>query len=167
MDDARTHVISVIVDNEFGVLARVVGLFSARGYNIDSLTVAEVDSEQGRSRITLVTTGTPMTVEQIKRQIDRVVPVHRVLDLTLEGPYVARDLVLVKVRSRGEKRVEALRIADIFRARVVDSTDRSFVFELTGSSGKLDAFIGLMQPLGLVEVARTGAAALSRGASPA
>ncbi len=166
MDDARTHVLSVIVDNEFGVLARVVGLFSARGYNIDSLTVAEVDNEQNRSRITLATTGTPMTIEQIKSQIGRIVPVHKVIDLTIEGAYVARDLLLIKVRSRGEKRVEALRIADIFRARVVDSTGQSFIFELTGTSGKLDAFIDLMRPLGLVEVARTGAAALSRGSRP-
>ena len=162
-ETSSTHVLSVLVDNEFGVLARVVGLFSARGYNIESLTVAEVDRERGMSRITVVTTGTPMTVEQIRSQIGRIVPVHKVVDLTLEGPYVARDLLLVKVQGRGEKRVEALRIADIFRARVVDSTNRSFIFELTGSAGKLDAFIDLMRPLGLAEVARTGAVALARG----
>ena len=162
-ETSSTHVLSVLVDNEFGVLARVVGLFSARGYNIESLTVAEVDRERGMSRITVVTTGTPMTVEQIRSQIGRIVPVHKVADLTLEGPYVARDLLLVKVQGRGEKRVEALRIADIFRARVVDSTNRSFIFELTGSAGKLDAFIDLMRPLGLAEVARTGAVALARG----
>ena len=163
---SRKATIAVLVDNEPGVLARVVGLFSARGYNIESLTVAEVDRAQGWSRITIVTTGTPMTVEQIRSQIDRIVPVHKVVDLTLEGPYVARDLLLVKVHGRGEKRVEALRIADIFRARVVDSTNRSFIFELTGSAGKLDAFIDLMRPLGLAEVARTGAVALARGDRP-
>ncbi len=160
---SSTHVLSVLVDNEFGVLARVVGLFSARGYNIESLTVAEVDREKSVSRITIVTTGTPMTVEQIRSQIGRIVPVHKVVDLTLEGPYVSRDLLLVKVQGRGERRVEALRIADIFRARAVDSTNRSFMFELTGSSGKLDAFIELMRPLGLTEVARTGVVALARG----
>ncbi len=160
---AATHVLSVLVDNEFGVLARVVGLFSARGYNIESLTVAEVDREKGLSRITVVTTGTRMTVEQIRSQIGRIVPVHKVVDLTLEGAFVDRDLLLVKVQGRGDKRVEALRIADIFRARVVDSTNRSFIFELTGSAGKLDAFIDLMRPLGLIEVARTGAVALARG----
>ncbi len=164
MDAAtETHVLSVLVDNEFGVLARVVGLFSARGYNIESLTVAEVDRDRNVSRITVVTTGTPMTVEQIRSQIGRIVPVHEVVDLTLEGPFVARDLLLVKVQGRGEKRVEALRIADIFRARVVDSTIRSFIFELTGSAGKLDAFLDLMRPLGLAEAARTGAVALARG----
>ncbi len=164
MDAASaTHVLSVLVDNEFGVLARVVGLFSARGYNIESLTVAEVDRDRNVSRITIVTTGTPMTVEQIRSQIGRIVPVHSVADLTIEGPFVARDLLLVKVQGRGEKRVEALRIADIFRARVVDSTSRSFIFELTGSAGKLDAFMDLMRPLGLAEVARTGAVALARG----
>lgn len=158
-----THTISVIVDNEAGVLARVIGLFSGRGYNIESLTVAAVDQVNERSRITVVTSGTRMVIEQIKAQLDRLVPVHKVADLTIDGPLVSRDLALVKVTGEGEKRVEALRLADAFRARVVDSTRTSFVFELTGSRSKLDAFVDLMSELGLVEVARTGAVALSRG----
>lgn len=158
------HTIACIVDNEFGVLARVVGLFSGRGYNIESLTVAEVDPDARLSRITLITSGTPMVIEQIKAQLGRLVPVHTVADLTLAGPHVSRELVLVKVRGRGDSRVESLRIADVFRARVVDSTIGSFVFELTGASDKIDAFIALMRPLGLIEVSRTGAAAIGRGA---
>jgi acetolactate synthase-1/3 small subunit len=162
-ESIETHTIACIVDNEFGVLARVVGLFSGRGYNIESLTVAEVDPERNLSRITLVTSGTPMVIEQIKAQLDRLVPVHGVIDLTEQGPHVSRELALVKVRGTGDKRVESLRIADVFRARVVDSTIESFVFELTGATDKIEAFIGLMRPLGLVEVARTGAAAIGRG----
>jgi acetolactate synthase-1/3 small subunit len=160
----QRHTISVLVDNEAGVLARVIGLFSGRGYNIESLTVAEVDTQAHFSRITVVTSGTPMIIEQIKNQLRRLVPVHRVTDLTLDGPSLERELVLVKVRGSGEKRVESLRIADIFRARVVDSTIESFVFEMTGSTEKLNAFINLMQPLGLVEVSRTGVVAIARGA---
>jgi len=160
------HTISVLVDNESGVLARVIGLFSGRGYNIESLTVAEVDPAERLSRITVVTSGTPMIIEQIKAQLDRLVPVHRVRDLTIDGPSLERELALVKVRATGEKRVESLRIADIFRARVVDATIESFVFEMTGSPDKLNAFIGLMRPLGLVDVARTGVAAIARGPEP-
>jgi len=160
----QRHTISVLVDNEAGVLARVIGLFSGRGYNIESLTVAEVEAENHVSRITVVTSGTPMIVEQIKNQLRRLVPVHRVTDLTLDGPSLERELILVKVRGTGEKRVESLRIADVFRARVVDSTIESFVFEMTGSTEKLNAFINLMQPLGLVEVSRTGVVAIARGA---
>jgi acetolactate synthase-1/3 small subunit len=163
LSDVETHTIACIVDNESGVLARVVGLFSGRGYNIESLTVAEVDSVERLSRITLVTTGTPMVIEQIKAQLDRLVPVRRVIDLTAAGPHVSRELALLKIAGAGEKRVESLRIADIFRARVVDSTNESFVFEITGTTDKLDAFIRLMEPLGLIEVARTGAAAILRG----
>jgi acetolactate synthase I/III small subunit len=159
----RSATISVLVDNEAGVLARVIGLFSGRGYNIDSLTVAPVDSAGTRSRINIVTSGTEMVIEQIKAQLDRLVPVHRIADLTREGPHVAREMALIKVVGTGEKRVEALRIADTFRARVVDTTTASFVFELTGSTEKLDAFIELMQDLGLAEVSRTGVAALARG----
>jgi acetolactate synthase-1/3 small subunit len=159
----RTATISVLVDNEAGVLARVIGLFSGRGYNIDSLTVAPVDREGMRSRINIVTSGTEMVIEQIKAQLDRLVPVHRVSDLSREGPHVAREMALVKVVGTGEKRVEALRIADTFRARVVDTTVESFVFELTGATDKLDAFIELMRDLGLAEVSRTGVAALVRG----
>jgi len=154
---------SVLVDNEAGVLARVIGLFSGRGYNIESLTVAEVDASQHVSRITVVTSGTPMIIEQIKNQLQRLVPVHSVTDLTVEGPSLEREMALVKVQGSGEKRVESLRIADIFRARVVDSTIESFVFEMTGSTEKLNAFIGLMQPLGLADVSRTGIVAMKRG----
>ena len=157
------HTIAVVVDNEPGVLARVIGLFSGRGYNIESLTVAEVDRAAELSRITLVTTGTRMVIEQIKAQLGRLVPVHSVRDLTEQGPHIERELALVKVAGSGERRVESLRIADIFRARVVDSTIDSFVFELTGSPEKLEAFVKLMVPLGLVELARTGVAAMARG----
>ena len=158
------HTLAVLVDNEAGVLARVIGLFSGRGYNIESLTVAEVDHRGHRSRITIVTTGTPQVIEQIKAQLARMVPVHDVHDLTVEGASVERELALFKVRGTGDKRIEALRLAEIFRANVVDSTLESFVFEITGPATKIDAFGELMQPLGLVEMARTGIAALSRGA---
>jgi acetolactate synthase I/III small subunit len=160
------HTITVVVDNEPGVLARVIGLFAGRGYNIESLTVAEVDATAAISRINLVTTGTPMVIEQIKAQLDRLVPVHSVHDLTENGPHIERELALVKVAATGDKRIESLRLADIFRARVVDSTIDSFVFEVTGSPEKLDAFVKLMVPLGLVELARTGVAAIARGAEP-
>ena len=156
------HTLAVIVDNEAGVLARVIGLFSGRGYNIESLTVAEIDHTGHRSRITVVTRGTPSVIEQIKAQLGRIVPVHEVHDLTTEGPSVERELALFKVEGQGEKRVEALRLADIFRANVVDSTLESFVFEVTGTSSKIDAFADLMRPLGLTELARTGVAALAR-----
>ena len=164
--NVERHTIAVLVDNEAGVLARVIGLFSGRGYNIESLTVAEVDPVERLSRITIVTSGTPMIIEQIKNQLDRLVPIHKVRDLTNDGAALERELALVKVRSTGEKRVESLRIADIFRARVVDATIESFVFEMTGSTDKLNAFIGLMRPLGLVDVARTGVAAIARGPEP-
>jgi len=160
---SEKHTIAVLVDNEPGILARVVGLFSGRGYNIESLTVAEVDAKNGLSRITVVTSGTPMIIEQIKAQLSRLVPVHAVRDLTAEGPHVERELALIKVASTGEKRIESLRLADIFRARVIDSTIESFVFEMTGSTEKLNAFINLMEPLGLVDVSRTGVVAISRG----
>ena len=163
-DPINTHTISVLVDNEAGVLARVIGLFSGRGYNIDSLTVAEVDDGAHKSRITVVTTGTPMVIEQIKAQLGRLVPVHRVVDLTVETDSVERELALIKVSGKGEARVEALRMSEAFRARVVDATPNSFVFELTGRTEKIDAFIGLMRPLGLKEVSRTGVAAIARGA---
>jgi len=163
VQEIEKHTICVLVDNEAGVLARVIGLFSGRGYNIESLTVAEVDPQAHLSRITVVTSGTPMIIEQIKNQLGRLVPVHKVSDLTTEGPHVERELALVKVRSTGEKRVESLRIADVFRARVVDSSIESFVFEMTGSTEKLNAFINLMQPLGLVDVSRTGSVAIARG----
>ena len=159
----ESHTIAVLVDNEAGVLGRVIGLFSGRGYNIESLTVSEVDHRERLSRINIVTTGTPMVIEQIKAQLGRLVPLHRVRDLTSDGPSVQRELALVKVASTGERRVESLRIADIFRARVVDSTNESFVFEIVGKTGKLDAFIRLMEPLGLIDVSRTGVAAISRG----
>jgi acetolactate synthase-1/3 small subunit len=159
----RSATISVLVENEAGVLARVIGLFSGRGYNIESLTVAAVDDDRRRSRITIVTNGTEMVIEQIKAQLDRLVPVYRVADLSREGPHLARELALIKVIGTGEHRSEALRLADAFRARVIDATTESFVFELTGATDKLDAFLDLMRPLGLVEVSRTGVAAIARG----
>ena len=162
-DVIEKHTLAVLVENEPGVLARVIGLFSGRGYNIDSLTVAEVDHTGHLSRITIVTSGTPQVIEQIKAQLGRIVSVHDVHDLTVEGASVERELAMFKVAGTGDKRVEALRLADIFRANVVDSTLESFVFEITGAPEKIDAFADLMRPLGLVEVARTGVAALSRG----
>ena len=162
-DVVEKHTLAVLVENEPGVLARVIGLFSGRGYNIESLTVAEVDHQGHLSRITIVTTGTPQVIEQIKAQLGRIVSVHEVHDLTVEGPAVERELAMFKVAGQGDKRVEALRLADIFRANVVDSTLESFIFEITGAPEKIDAFADLMRPLGLVEVARTGVAALPRG----
>jgi len=158
-----SHTIAVLVDNEPGILARVVGLFTGRGYNIESLTVAETDAKEKLSRITIVTNGTPMVIEQIKAQLDRLVPVHRVHDLTTEGPHIERELALVKVKGTGEKRVEALRLADVFRAKVIDAKTDSFVFEVTGTSDKVQTFIGLMGALGLVDVGRTGTVAMTRG----
>jgi acetolactate synthase-1/3 small subunit len=159
----ETHTLCVLVDNEPGVLARVIGLFSGRGYNIDSLTVSETEHQKHLSRITIVTSGTPMVIEQIKNQLDRLVPIHRVIDMTTSGKSIERELAMVKVRGKGEHRMEALRLADAFRARVIDATTESFVFEITGASDKIEGFIGLMLPLGLVEVSRTGVAAISRG----
>ena len=157
------HTMSVLVDNEPGVLARVIGLFSGRGYNIDSLTVTETEHERHISRITIITTGTPQVIEQIKAQLERLVPVHNVVDLTVLGSSLERELALVKVEGKGEKRVEALRLAEAFRARVVDASTGHFVFEITGRTTKLEQFIVLMKPLGLKSVARTGVAAISRG----
>ncbi|WP_170774568.1 acetolactate synthase small subunit [Ruegeria lacuscaerulensis] len=162
-DVQERHTIAVLVENEPGVLARVIGLFSGRGYNIESLTVAEVDHTGHLSRITIVTTGTPQVIEQIKAQLGRIVSVRDVHDLTVEGSSVERELAIIKVVGEGDKRVEALRLADIFRANVVDSTLNSFIFEITGAPDKIDAFADLMRPLGLVEIARTGVAALLRG----
>ncbi|MGB8755235.1 MAG: acetolactate synthase small subunit [Pseudolabrys sp.] len=159
----ETHTLSVLVDNEPGVLARVIGLFAGRGYNIESLTVSETEHRQHLSLITIVTTGTPMVIEQIKNQLDRLVPVHHEVDMTLAGDAIERELAMVKVKGKGDNRVEALRLADAFRARVIDATTESFVFEITGASDKIEQFISLMLPLGLVEVARTGIAAIMRG----
>lgn len=159
----ETHTLVVEVDNEPGVLARVVGLFSGRGYNIESLTVSETEHAEHVSRVTVVTTGTPSVIEQIKAQLNRLVPVHKVVDLTETGRALERELMLVKVRGKGDARVEALHLADAFRARVIDATTESFVFELTGKSDKLDQFVELMRPVGLVEVSRTGIAAIARG----
>ena len=162
-DGIERHIISVLVDNEPGVLARVIGLFSGRGYNIESLTVAEVGENRSISRISIVTTGTPMVIEQIKAQLSRLVPIHSVCDLTEMGAAIERELALVKIINEGKNRIEALRIADTFRARTLDSTLNSFVFEVTGNSSKVAAFIDLMQSLGDVEIARTGVSAISRG----
>jgi acetolactate synthase-1/3 small subunit len=159
----QDHTFSILVENEPGVLARVIGLLSGRGYNIDSLTVAEVDDEVGLSKITIVSSGTQMVLEQIRAQLERLVPVRTVSDLTVDGPSVERELALIKVAGEGDSRVESLRIADIFRAHVVDSTNNSFVFEIVGSTDKLDAFIELMKPLGLVDLSRTGVVAIARG----
>ena len=159
----RSATISVLVENEPGILARVVGLFAGRGYNIDSLTVAPVEDGRNRSRINIVTSGTDMIIQQIKAQLDRLVPVHRVSDLSTDGPHIAREMALIKVIGSGEHRIEALRLAEAFRARVVDATTGSFIFEMTGATDKLDAFLDLMRPLGLAEVSRTGVAAIARG----
>lgn len=163
-DKPETHALAVIVDNEPGVLARVIGLFSGRGYNIESLTVSETQHEAHVSRITIVTTGTPSVITQIKHQLERMVPVHSVADLSVMGNSITRELAMVKVAGTGEKRVEALRLAEAFRARVIDAGTASFIFEITGKSDKVEQFISLMVPLGLVEVARTGVAGISRGA---
>jgi acetolactate synthase-1/3 small subunit len=158
------HTIVITVDNEPGVLARVVGLFAGRGYNVESLTVAETDKAAHTSRITAVTSGTPAVIEQIKAQLGRLVPVHRVVDITTEKPGIEREMALVKVAGTGEKRVEAMRVSQVFRAKALDTTHSSFVFEITGAPSKIDAYVELMRPLGLVEVSRTGVAAISRGA---
>ncbi|KHL25943.1 acetolactate synthase [Croceibacterium mercuriale] len=161
---AERHVLTVIVDNEAGILAKIAGLFTARGYNIDSLTVADITEDHATSRITVVTNGPPPVIDQIIAQLERLVPVHKVVDLTDEGPHVERELALVKVAGHGDHRVEALRLADVFRASVVDTTTSSFVFELTGAPEKIDRFIALMRELGLVEVGRTGIVGMMRGA---
>lgn len=163
--ESERHVLMLIVDNEAGTLARIAGMFTARGYNIDSLTVADVSEDQSTSRITIVTNGPPATIDQIIAQSERLIPVHKVTDLTEEGPHVERELALVKVKGTGENRIEAMRLADIYRARVIDATTQSFIFELTGSPEKIDTFISLMREVGLVEVGRTGVAALMRGHS--
>ncbi|HLJ53375.1 MAG TPA: acetolactate synthase small subunit [Rhizomicrobium sp.] len=157
------HTIAVLVDNEAGVLARVIGLFSGRGYNIESLTVAEVDHAAHTSRVTIVTSGTPQVIEQIEAQLGRLVAVHRVHNWTTSAPGIEREMALVKVAGSGEKRVEAMRIGEIFRAHVVDTTHTSFIFEITGAPAKIDNFVELMRPLGLVDVSRTGVAAIARG----
>lgn len=157
------HILSIVVDNEAGILARIAGLFTARGYNIASLTVADVTEDHAVSRITIVTAGPPAVIDQIIAQLERLIPVHRVTDLTDHGPHVARELALVKVAGVGEHRIEALRLAEVYRARVVDSTISSFVFEVTGTPEKVDKFCELMREVGLVEVARTGVAAMARG----
>jgi acetolactate synthase-1/3 small subunit len=162
-DKLETHTLSVLVDNEPGVLARVIGLFSGRGYNIDSLTVSETEHEKHQSRITIVTRGTPAVLEQIKHQLERLIPVHRVSDLTLDGDALERELALIKVAGTGEKRIEALRLAEIFRANVIDASTTHFVFEITGRSSKIEQFIAIMTTLGLIEVSRTGIAAIGRG----
>lgn len=164
---SERHVLAVTVDNEPGILAKITGLFTARGYNIDSLTVADISDDHAVSRITVVTNGPPQVIDQIEAQLERLVPVHKVVDLTASGPHVERELALIKVAGTGEKRVEALRIAELFRAKVVDTTISSFVFELTGTPDKIDSFITLMRELGLVSVGRSGVVGMMRGADPA
>ena len=163
---SQRHVLSLTVSNEAGILARIAGLFTARGYNIDSLTVADITPDHGVSRITIVTNGPPKVIDQIIAQLDRLVPVHKVTDLTESGPFVERELALVKVSGTGEDRIEALRLADVFRAKVVDTTIESFIFEITGTTDKIDNFVGLMRQIGLVEVGRTGVVGLIRGKEP-
>ena len=165
--ESERHVLAITVDNEAGILAKIAGLFTARGYNIDSLTVADISEDHAVSRITIVTNGPPPVIDQIHAQLERLVPVHKVVDLTEEGPHVERELALVKVSGTGEKRVEALRLADIFRAKPVDTTTGSFIFEITGDPKKIDSFVGLMRELGLVEVGRTGIVGMMRGAEGA
>jgi len=165
-NSVQDHTFSILVENEPGVLARVIGLLSGRGYNIDSLTVAQVDAVEHLSKITIASSGTQMVLEQIRAQLERLVPVRAVSDLTVDGPSVERELALIKVAGEGDSRVESLRIADIFRAHVVDSTNSSFVFEIVGSTDKLEAFIELMKPLGLVDVSRSGVVAIARGTEP-
>lgn len=161
--DIVSRTLSIIVDNEPGVLARVIGLFAGRGYNIDSLTVTETEHEKHHSRITVITSGTPAVIQQIKHQLERLIPVHRVRDLTDEGASIERELALVKVQGKGEKRIEALRLAEIFRAKVIDTSTEHFVFEITGKPSKIETFVLIMTELGLVEVSRTGIAAIGRG----
>jgi acetolactate synthase-1/3 small subunit len=165
--ESQRHVLTITVDNEAGILARIAGMFTARGYNIDSLTVADISENHSISRITIVTQGPPAVIDQIHAQLERLVPVHKVTDLTEIGPHVERELALVKVAGTGEKRVEALRVADVFRAKVVDTTTSSFVFELTGAPDKIDSFVAIMRELGLVEVGRTGIVGMMRGAEGA
>jgi len=160
---SERHVLTITVDNEAGILAKIAGLFTARGYNIDSLTVADISDNHSVSRITIVTHGPPAVIDQIHAQLDRLVPVHKVTDLTEVGPHVERELALIKVSGKGEMRVEALRVADVFRAKVVDTTTSSFIFELTGTPDKIDSFIAIMRELGLVEVGRTGIVGMVRG----
>lgn len=162
---SERHVLTVTVDNEAGVLARIAGLFTARGYNIESLTVADISEDHAVSRITVVTKGPPPVIDQIIAQLDRLIPVHSVVDLNDAGPYIERELALIKVRGKGENRIEAMRLADVYRARVVDATTESFIFELTGGSEKIDTFVALMRKLGLVEVGRTGVVGMIRGAN--
>jgi acetolactate synthase-1/3 small subunit len=162
--ESQRHVLTVMVDNEAGILAKIAGLFTARGYNIDSLTVADITENHAVSRVTIATNGPPQVIDQIQAQLERLVPVHKVVDLTEEGPHVERELALIKVAGTGEARVEALRIAEIFRAKAVDTTVGSFIFELTGTPEKIDSFIALMRGLGLVEVGRSGVVGMMRGA---
>lgn len=164
---SERHVLSITVTNEAGILARIAGMFTARGYNIESLTVADITPDHGVSRITIVTNGPPRVIDQIIAQLDRLVPVHKVADLTDNGPFVERELALVKVAGTGEARIEALRLADVFRAKVVDTTIESFIFEITGTTEKVDTFVGLMRQIGLVEIGRTGVVAMVRGRAAA
>jgi len=161
--ESERHVLAITVDNEAGILAKIAGLFTARGYNIDSLTVADITENHSVSRITIVTNGPPAQIDQIHAQLERLVPVHKVLDLSENGPYVERELALIKVTGKGDIRVEALRVSDVFRAKVVDTSTSSFIFELTGTPDKIDSFVAIMRELGLVEVGRTGVVGMTRG----
>ena len=165
--EAERHVLTVTVDNEAGILAKIAGLFTARGYNIDSLTVADISEDHAISRITIVTNGPPPVIDQITAQLERLVPVHKVTDLTEAGEHVERELALIKVAGQGDSRAEAQRIAEGFQARVVDTTPGSFVFELTETSDRIDSFVAQMREHGLVETARSGVVGMMRGAEGA
>ncbi|HUK56097.1 MAG TPA: acetolactate synthase small subunit [Nitrospiria bacterium] len=154
------HIISVMVENKFGVLSRVAGLFSGRGFNIDSLSVGPT-IDPTVSMMTLVTHGDDRIVEQIIKQLNKLIDVIKVVDLT-EGAFVARETVLIKINAKGEDRAEALRITDIFRARVIDSTPTTYTVEVTGDTNKIEAIINLLKPLGIKDLVRTGRIAIAR-----
>ncbi|MEE2668357.1 MAG: acetolactate synthase small subunit [Pseudomonadota bacterium] len=162
-EETESHTISILVDNEAGALARVIGLFSGRGYNIESLSVAEIDRDKHKSRITIVTNGSMMTINKIKSQLERLVPVHSVNDLTSEGPSIEREMALIKVVCSKNDREEVIRLSEVYRAKTVDTTKDSFIFELTGNIEKINSFVDLLRPLGLEDLSRTGLAAVTRG----
>jgi acetolactate synthase-1/3 small subunit len=155
------HIIALLLENEAGALSRVVGLFSARGYNIESLTVATTE-DPSLSRMTIVTTGSDDVIEQITKHLNRLIEVVKVVDLS-EGPFTERELMLIKVRAVGKEREEMKRMADIFRGRIVDVTDKTYTIELTGDSSKLDAFIEAIDRAAILETVRTGTSGIGRG----
>ncbi len=155
------HILSLLLENESGALSRVAGLFSARGYNIESLTVAPTE-DSTMSRMTVVTTGSDEVIEQITKQLNKLVDVVKVVDLS-DGEHIERELMLVKVRAAGKDREEMKRTADIFRGRIIDVTDKSYTIELTGDGQKLDAFLNAIERAAILETVRTGASGIGRG----